>query len=112
MSYEIVFGRTFKENVRRLERRFPHVRADVGAGIRVLLNDPRLGAVIPRGDGARKLRLSSSDLRTGKRGGFRLIYLVEDDPAPRIYLLLLYAKPDRATVDSAEIKRLLADIAS
>lgn len=82
MSYEIVFGRTFKENVRRLERRFPHVKMDVAAGVRVLRDDPRVGAVIPRGHGTRKLRLLSSDLRTGKRGGFRLIYLVEDQPSP------------------------------
>jgi mRNA-degrading endonuclease RelE of RelBE toxin-antitoxin system len=112
MSYEIVFGQTFKENVRRLGRRFPHVKADVGAGIRVLMNNPRAGVVIPQGHGARKLRLLSSDLRTGKRGGFRLIYLVEDEPSPRIYLLLLYAKPDRETVSAAEIERLLAEIPS
>jgi hypothetical protein len=72
----------------------------------------QVGAVIPRGHGARKLRLLSSDLRTGKRGGFRLIYLVEGEPSPRIYLLLLYAKPDRETVSPAEIERLLTEIGS
>jgi len=112
MRYEIVFGRTFKENVRRLERRFPHVKADVSAGIRVLQDSPRVGAVIPRGRGARKLRLLSSDLRTGKPGGYRLVYLVEDQPSPCIYLLLLYAKPDRETASTADIERLLAEIAS
>jgi hypothetical protein len=32
--------------------------------------------------------------------------------SPHIYLLLMYAKPDRETVSFAEIERLLADIAS
>jgi hypothetical protein len=32
--------------------------------------------------------------------------------SPHIYLLLLYAKPDRETIGPAEIERLLADIAS
>jgi mRNA-degrading endonuclease RelE of RelBE toxin-antitoxin system len=112
MPYEIVFGPTFKENVRRLEKRFPHVKADVGAGIRVLQDTPRAGAAIPGGHGVRKLRLLSSDLRTGKRGGYRLIYFVEDEPIPRIYLLLLYAKPDRETVSPGEIERLLGEIGS
>jgi mRNA-degrading endonuclease RelE of RelBE toxin-antitoxin system len=112
MSYEIVLSPTFKESVRRLERRFPHVKADVSAGIRVLQDNPRTGAVIPNGHGTRKLRLPSSDMRRGKSGGFRLIHLVEDEPSPRIYLLLLYAKSDRETVGPAEIGRLLGEITS
>lgn len=42
--------------------------------IRVLLQTPRLGLVIPGSFGVRKLRVRNTDLAKGKRGGYCLLY--------------------------------------
>ena len=54
-----------------------------------------------------KLRINSTDIRRGKRYGFRLIYLLEPGV---IYPLIIYAKTDRADVTDQEILRALREI--
>jgi len=56
MSYNVVLTPSFKHSVRKLQKRFRHVKDDVGVAVRVLLQTPRLGAVLPSGSGVRKLR--------------------------------------------------------
>jgi len=111
MSYNVVLTRSFKHSVKRLQRRFPHVKDDVWVAIQVLLQTPRLGVVISGGSGVRKLRVRNSDLGKGKRSGYRLLYCVEDQPVPVIYLLLLYAKSDREDITRQELKQLLDELA-
>jgi mRNA-degrading endonuclease RelE of RelBE toxin-antitoxin system len=83
---------------------------DVGVAIRVLLQTPRLGVVIPGGSAVHKLRIRNTDLGKGKSGGYRLLYYVEDQPVPAICLLLLYAKSDREDVTRRELKELLEEL--
>ena len=111
MSYNVVLAPSFKHSIRKLQKRFRHVKNDVGVAVRVLLQTPRLGVVIPGGSGVRKLRVRNTDLSKGKRGGYRLLYYVEDEPAPTIYLLLLYAKSDREDITRQELKQLLDKLA-
>ncbi len=111
MSYEIVFTSSFKRSVKRLKKRYPRVKQDVSIAIKILLNAPRLGVVIPGGSGSRKLRLKKSNLARGKSGGYRLIYYVEEMPIARISLLLLYAKSDTETINRRELQRLLDEMA-
>ncbi len=111
MSYNLVLTPSFKHSVRKLKKRFRRVKDDVGVAIQVLLQAPRLGVVIPGGSGVRKLRVRNTDLSKGKRGGYRLLYYVEDQPVPTIYLLLLYAKSDREDVTRRELKQLLDELA-
>ncbi len=110
MSYEIVLARSFKHSVRRLKKRFRNVQNDVKVAIRTLLEKPRLGTVVRGSSGVRKLRVRNTDLGKGKRGGYRLLYHVEDQPVPRIYLLLLYAKSDREDITKQELKQLLDEL--
>jgi mRNA-degrading endonuclease RelE of RelBE toxin-antitoxin system len=111
MSYNVVLAPSFKHSVRKLQKRFRHAKDDVSMAVRVLLQTPRLGVVIPGGSGVRKLRVRNTDLSKGKRGGYRLLYYVEDQPVPTIYLLLLYAKSDREDVTRQELKQLLDELA-
>ena len=73
---------------------------------------PKLGVVIPGGSGVRKLRIRNTDLSKGKSGGYRLLYCVEDQPVPTIYVLLLYAKSGREDVTRRELKQLLDEMAA
>lgn len=55
--------------------------------------------------------MSYTDLPKGKSSGYRLLYIVEDQPTPTIYLLLLYAKSDQEDVTSHELRELLDELA-
>jgi mRNA-degrading endonuclease RelE of RelBE toxin-antitoxin system len=110
MSYEVVLARSFKHSVRRLKKRFRNVQNDVKVAVRELLQTPKLGVVIRGGYGVRKLRVRNTDLGKGKSSGYRLLYHVEDQPVPRICLLLLYAKSDREDVTKQELKQLLDEL--
>ena len=111
MSYNVVLTPSFKHSIKKLQKRFRHIKDDVGVAVRVLLQTPRLGVVLPGGSGVRKLRARNTDLSKGKRGGYRLLYYVEDQPVPTIYLLLLYAKSDREDITRQELKQFLDELA-
>jgi mRNA-degrading endonuclease RelE of RelBE toxin-antitoxin system len=109
MGYEIVFGRDFQRNLKTYQKRYRHVKDDVKIAVDQLLENPWLGDAIPEGSGTCKLRVRNSDLRKGKSAGYRLIYYVQIEPHPVIYLLLLYAKSDRSDVTLQELKTLLQE---
>lgn len=109
MSYSVYLPDSFKRSLKRLVRRFPRVRADVTTAIEEILRLPTLGVVVPGSGGVRKLRIRSTDLKRGKSGGFRLLYVVLAD-RDLICPLLIYAKPDREDVTRRELRALLADL--
>ncbi len=112
MSYNIFFASSFNRCVRKYRRRFPHIKDDMRAAIKALLEMPRLAPVIPRDYGARKLRVRNSDLTKGKSSGYRLIYYVEEQPKPTIYLLFLYCKLDKSDITSKELKQWMDELLS
>ena len=109
MSYSVYLPNCFKRSLKRLVRRFPRARADVIAAIDDILRFPMLGVVIPGSSGVRKLRVRSRDLKRGKSGGFRLLYIVLSD-RKLICPLLIYAKSNQADVTFHELRALLADL--
>jgi mRNA-degrading endonuclease RelE of RelBE toxin-antitoxin system len=108
MDYHIVYAQSFKKCIRRLEKKYRHVRDDVRDAIKEILQYPRIGPTPPGWSGARKHRVANTDAQRGKSGGYRLVYLVEDQPTPTIYLLLLYSKSDQSDVSNYEIEQLLS----
>ena len=109
-SYRVVYGPSFKRCIKKLAKSFRHLKGDVRTAIRVLLKSPDIGVVIPGGSGVRKLRVRNTDLRKGKRSGYRLLYYIKGQPVPTIYLLLLYAKSDQEDVTRRELKQLLNEL--
>lgn len=91
-------------------KRYPSVKNDVRVAINALLQEPRLGVVIPGGSGTRKLRVRNSDARKGKSSGYRLLYLVDEHPEPTIRLVFLYSKSDKEDVTRQELQELLLRI--
>lgn len=108
MSYKVVLTNSFKRSIKRLKKRYRHVKDDVRLAIKALLVTPELGILITFE--ARKLRVRNSDLKKGKSGGYRLLYFVSEEPEPTIYLLLLYAKSDKDNVTQQELQELLEEI--
>ena len=107
---KVVLTHSFKQSVKRLGKRFRHVKDDVRSAIEALERIPQLGAQIPGGDEVRKLRVANSDLMRGKSGGYRLLYQLVEQPEPTLYLLLLYAKSDQEDVTKDELRQLLEDL--
>ena len=66
-----------------------------------LLENPYLGDVIQGTSGARKGRVANPKQKSGKRGGFRFIY-VYLEKADRIYLLYFYSKRERTDLNKSE----------
>lgn len=70
-----------------------------------LLEDPRLGDVIPGTNGARKGRIANPRRGKGKRGGFRFIY-VYLEKSERIYLLDIYSKHEQTDLTPKQARQL------
>ncbi len=72
-----------------------------------LLENPRLGNVIPGCDGARKGRVADRRGGRGKSASFRYIYLYLEK-AEVIYLFMFYGKNEKDTLSGAEKKEVAA----
>lgn len=68
-----------------------------------LVRDPKVGGVERGTGGVRKIRIALPG--TGKRGGLRLLYVL-DEPEQRIYFLLAWPKGVKASLSSKERQRI------
>ena len=73
---------------------------------KILTENPHAG--IPLGAGLYKIRLSSTDMKKGKQGGFRVVYFVFLSNE-LIVLLDIYSKTVRETVPIAEVRNYLEE---
>jgi mRNA-degrading endonuclease RelE of RelBE toxin-antitoxin system len=73
----------------------------------VLMKNPEAGSVIPGSGGIRKLRWKAPG--RGKRGGYRVIYLVKS-AADVIWLLTMYPKNVADTISVATLRRIRQEI--
>ena len=107
MSYEAYLAETFEKCIKILKKKYRNVKDDLMNVIQRLEEDPSIGDPIP---GWKKeiwkIRVASSDIKKGKRGGFRLIYLWKAGDF-RVYLLAVYFKGEKEEISKTEIERLL-----
>jgi len=109
MPYEIVLPELFKKVVADLRKKYPSVAEDLKVALRVVADNPELGRSL-RGYGhIKKLRVRNSDMRKGKRGGYRLIYSI-DNSAKVVAPLMLYAKSQKPDISKKELKTLIASL--
>jgi mRNA-degrading endonuclease RelE of RelBE toxin-antitoxin system len=107
MSYEVYLADTFQKCVKRLKKKFPHIKEDLSPIIKSLQNDPDSGDPIPGWEKKIwKIRVGSTDLKRGKSGGFRVIYLWGPGQ-PNVFLLFTYFKGEKEDVTHKEIEALL-----
>lgn len=107
MNYDVYLTETFQKSVKALKKKYGRVKNDLFNEIGVLEDDPSIGDPIPGWNKEIwKVRVASSDVKKGKRGGFRVIYLWRADDI-KIYLLVAYFKGKTAEITKKEIKTLL-----
>lgn len=110
MSYDVHLTETFQKSMKALKKKYPHVKDDLLGQIKLLEEDPSAGDPIPGWNKEIwKVRVASSDVRKGKRGGYRLIYLWKADEI-KIYLLIAYFKGEKAEITKKEIETLLKQL--
>jgi len=97
---------SFTRAVKDLKRTYRNAGDDLGEAIEFLLEHPRSAPVIPKDFGARKLRVRSHDMQTGKSGGFRLIYKWQ---SPIVHVLFAYPKPRQSSISSQVLKELCSE---
>ena len=75
MTYDVHLTETFQKSIKALKKKYPHVKDDLLSQIKALEEDPSAGDPIPGWNKeVWKVRVASSDVKKGKRGGYRPIY--------------------------------------
>lgn len=107
MIYDVQLTETFQKSIKALKKKSPHAKDDLLGQIKELEKDPSMGDAIPGWNNEIwKARVASSDVKKGKRGGFRLIYFWKAGEA-KIYLLFAYFKGQKTDITKNEIEILL-----
>jgi mRNA-degrading endonuclease RelE of RelBE toxin-antitoxin system len=105
---QVEFTPEFKRNLRALARKYRHIRSDVQPVIQQLEAGEIIGDKVPGVKYAIfKVRVSNSDIRKGKRSGYRLIYHLRSPK--NVILVTLYSKLDQSDISAREIKRIIAE---
>jgi mRNA-degrading endonuclease RelE of RelBE toxin-antitoxin system len=106
----VFFTPEFKRNLRKLEKKYRHIRDDIQPIIDEIIGGETPGDQINGvQDRVFKVRAKNSDAARGKSGGYRMIYLVKADA---IVLITLYSKTEQADVAAAEIRRIISNYES
>lgn len=106
MSFEIRLSENFKKEAKRLSKKYPSIKNEIGFLAKELSENPKIGICL--GNDVYKIRLSIKSKSKGKSGGARVITFVKTN-IETVMLLSIYSKGERATLTDSEIKNLLKD---
>ena len=113
MSSKIYLSKRFQREAKKLTRKYPSLAGEIRELIGQLTHEPHLGNALKRG--ARKIRLAIRSKGKGKRGGGRVITLVQithdkESELLRVNLVSIFDKSKKATVNDAELSQMIDDI--
>lgn len=98
---------SFLRNVKRLKKKYPSLETDLIELGENLMSDPLRGVSLGRD--CYKVRIAISSKKTGKSGGARVITCVKIE-GDIIYLLTIFDKSEKETVNDVELTQLLKEI--
>jgi mRNA-degrading endonuclease RelE of RelBE toxin-antitoxin system len=105
---EIEYTAAFLRQLRRLSRRYRHIREDIEPVIRKLQVDKLLGDQIPHvGLTLFKVHVPNRDSQRGKRSGYRVIYYLKTDE--HIILVTIYSKFNQGDITAEQVRTILAE---
>lgn len=96
---QIFFSQYFKKQLKRLTKKYPHVKED----LLIRLENLSVKDEISIGRSIYKIRIQSCDMRKGKSGGFRsyiYLYVKKDLLVP----LCIYAKSESEAITEDELR--------
>ena len=106
MSFNIRALDSFTKQAKRLAKKYKRISEDLTDLQAILTDDPKAGTALSHN--CFKIRLQNSSTKTGKSGGFRIIYYYLS-PKTDIYLLSIYSKTEQSNIDEAKIIDLLME---
>ena len=104
MSYEVKSIFVFERQAKRLIRKYSSLKNELKCLVIDLKENPEQGT--PIGHGCFKIRLANASKGKGKSGGARVItnfVLIETT----VYLLSIYDKSEKGTINHKELNELL-----
>ena len=108
MSYEVIAAEYFKRRYKKLRKTYRMIGEHYASLLETLENNPSEGDAVPGfSNKIYKLRMRSTNMKRGKRGGFRVIYYLSDHV---VYLLTIYAKAKHEKISVKEIKAVLKEL--
>jgi mRNA-degrading endonuclease RelE of RelBE toxin-antitoxin system len=103
---EISFTFEFKRNLRALAKKYRSIRSDIQPIIDQLENGDLPGDQIPGVNlTVFKVRIQNTDIRKGKRSGYRFIYYLKT--REKIFLVTIYSKLDQSDISAKRIREIL-----
>lgn len=106
-AIEISLTPRFKKDLRGLAKRYRSIRTDLKSLIEKLQAGETPGdRIVGVKYQVFKVRLKNSDIKKGKRAGYRVIYYLKTETA--IILTTVYAKSDATDVSNAVIETAIA----
>ena len=107
-SSTIKFTEQFKRDIRRLAKKYRHIKSDLQPIIEQLESGKLIGVQIPRTNFTfYKVRVKNSDINKGKSGGYRLIYHVQGSTI--IIMMTIYAKSEQEDISAKNIEKILSE---
>ncbi|MGQ0593839.1 MAG: type II toxin-antitoxin system RelE/ParE family toxin [Gammaproteobacteria bacterium] len=102
------YSDAFKRQLKRLRRRYPHIRQDLQPILEHLAAGETPGNRIPGlGHTVYKLRLRNTDAKRGKSGGYRIIYYLKSDT--EVLLVTIYSKAEQSDIAVEDVVRLIRE---
>jgi len=106
--FEIKFADQFKQDIKRLAKKYRQIKSDIKPIIEQLELGALIGVRIPKTDHIfYKVRIKNSDIKKGKSGGYRLIYHVQGSQI--IIMMTIYAKSEQEDISAKRIQDILAE---
>ena len=107
-TISILYTPEFKRNLRILSKKYFHIRSDIQPVIELLQKGEILADRIPRtGHPVFKVRVRNSDIKKGKRSGYRIIYFLKSPS--KIILVTIYSKSDQGDITPEQIRHIIKE---
>ena len=106
MSLKVISLPSFARDAKKLHKRHKNLPQDLRTLCDVLTHDPHAGIRLTRS--LYKIRLANTSARSGKSGGFRVIYYFADRQE-NLYLLKIYSKSELTSINENRMKSILLD---
>ena len=104
LELKIIPLESFKNDFKKLQKRYRHIKEDVKKLTTELQENPKAGIALQRN--CYKIRLANSSVPTGKSGGFRTIYYFLD-AHKHVYLMAIYSKTQKENISESELLALM-----
>ncbi len=104
MNFDVIPLSAFQKQAKRLIKKFPSLRQELLDLIESLKKNPQQGTSL--GEDCYKIRLSIASKNKGKSGGARVVTCVLIAET-EVFLLSIYDKSERSSLNDKEIKDLV-----